>query len=176
MNSWFIYPDLDDFFDYETNNIYKFIYNLEKIKYNGAISKFNNRIAIDNELKNIELNVNIFKQFPKVIIDKNDYFTKGLKYATEKIIIFKKNKQNTMYTSSHTINNQLNLDKKIYKNNHFKFTKYTIDNINQKINNYMVLDDEPLESREYKIKIYKNQLKLFYINKGKYYLKLPVGS
>ena len=176
INSWFIYPDLDEFFDYENNNIYMFIDKLEKNKYEGAISEFNNRITSNNELKDIDLNINIFKQFPKIVIDKNKALTKGLNYDTTKIIIFKKKKNNIKYTSSHSIDNELKFDKKIYKNNHFKFTKYTIDNIEQKLNNYLILD-EPSENKEYKIKFYSNQLKLFYKKKGKYYLKqLPIRT
>ena len=167
LNSYLIYPDLDEFFYYNGMNINEYINFMEKKKYIIAQGMFCNRIGANYEICDIDISKEtIFEQFPVSFYDKKHKITKNLTYCQTKICALKLIK-NIQYTSAHNVNTQARcLDEKnsnliVY---HFKYTKYTINSIKSKIKIY--------KNRKGKHKIFSNQLSLFTKKNNKWYLCL----
>jgi len=153
INSWLIYPDLDEFFNYRSKCIYSFIGGMERKKISLVNGIFLNRLSQNYELKEINKEKNIFKQYPLTFYDDDDKISKN--YSKTKIMALKIY-ENTEYYNSHKILNydKYKVYKKIYDINHFKFTKYTINSIKNKIKVYNTIN--PKRSNKY-----KEQLKIF---------------
>ena len=164
INSYLIYPDLDEFFYYNGMNINEYINFLEKKKYIMANGEFCNRIGAENEICDIDISKEtIFEQFPVNFYDDEKYkITNNIKYNKIKICALKLI-ENVKYKSSHRINKKCK-----HVNNlivyHFKYTIYTINNIKNKIKIY--------KNNTFKYQMYSNQLSLFTKKNNKFYLCL----
>lgn len=166
INSWLIYPDLDEFFNYRNKCIYSFIDGMERKKISLINGIFLNRLSKNYELKEVNLKKNIFKQYPLTFYDDDDKISKN--YSKTKIMALKIY-ENTEYYNSHKILNydKYKVYKKIYDVNHFKFTKYTIRNLKNKIKVYNTIN--PKRSNKY-----KNQLKIFTKKNNKWYINKDI--
>ena len=66
-NSWLIYPDNDEFFEYPYNDLQKFLNECDKNNITVVRGNFCDRISENNELKQINNKESIWKQFPMEI-------------------------------------------------------------------------------------------------------------
>lgn len=164
IGTWLIYPDLDEFFDYQSNNIYDFINKLEKDNIEMVKGIFCNRIATNYLLKDIDVDNNIFDQFPIKYYDNNNNIAE--KYVQKKICALKI-KKNCKYYNAHKlkIKNDHIVHEKELDIHHFKFTQYTIDSLNNKYNIYKNL------GKKYNIEMYNQQFELYYKKDNKWYIK-----
>lgn len=162
--TWLIYPDLDEFFDYQNKNIYDFIKKLEKNNIEIVVGRFCNRITNNYKLKSIDIKKNLFDQYPIKYYDNKNNIAE--KYIQTKICALKIKKK-CKYHNSHRIEN-MNDYKRYDKEldvHHFKFTSYTIAALKNKYEIYKNI------GREYRIDMYKQQFDLFYQKDDKWYIK-----
>lgn len=164
--TWLIYPDLDEFFNYENMKIYNFIEKLEKDNIDMVEGIFCNRVAKNFKLKPIDVKKDIFKQYPIKYYDNK--FNIQDNYKQTKICILKI-KEGCKYQNSHILVNMdiYNKYKKLLDVHHFKFTLYTLSTLKNKIDIYT--------SNNYKNntkkKNYEKQLDLFYEKDNDWYIK-----
>lgn len=85
---WLLKTDIDEFISYGYYKLHEYIFFLEKNEYDCGAGRFIDCIDIQNKLKKVDKNSNIFEQFPKrCMITKNI-----IKGCDSKIVIFKSDK------------------------------------------------------------------------------------